>query len=248
MDFFNADTDALLIEYAQTKDFRLRDEIIRRNLSLARLIAGKFTGRGVEFDDLFQVASLALVSALERFDPDRGIRFSTFAVPSITGAVRNYFRDHYKLIRTPRNTQQLLKKLDEAAEECSQTLGRVPYVSELAEKMGIGIEELLELHEIKRMSSPVALDKELADEEHDHHDINGSEDAGYTDFENSETLRYALSKLDARERDVIQLRFFEGLTQKEAADRLDVAQMTVSRLERKALSRLRTIIDGGKPN
>lgn len=248
MDAFNADTEALFIEYARTKETHLRDEIIRRNLPLAKLIAGKFTGRGVEFDDLFQTASLALLTALERFEPARGIRFSTFAVPSVTGAVRNYFRDHSKLIRTPRNTQRLLKKLDEAAEELLQALGRAPYVSELAGKMGVSVEELLELHEIRRASAPVSLDRGLTDEDRDYYETNGADDAGYLDFENSETVRYALAQLDGREREVITLRFFEGLTQKEAASRLDIAQMTVSRLERKALARLRTIIDGGKLN
>lgn len=246
MDVFNTDTDVLLAEYARTRDVGLRDEIIRRNLPLARLIAGKFTGRGVEFDDLYQVASLALVSALERFDTSRGIKFSSFAVPSVTGEVRNYFRDHSRLIRTPRSAQLMLKKLDEASEECANELGRVPYISEIAEKMGISIEELLELHEIKRVSSPVSLNRELDDDEREFGDMSGEEDEGYAAFENNETVAYAVSQLDEREREVIKCRFFEGLTQKETALRLNVAQMTVSRIERRALERLKMIIDGGK--
>lgn len=246
MDVFNTDTDVLLAEYARTRDIGLRDEIIRRNLPLARLIAGKFTGRGVEFDDLYQVASLALVSALERFDPSRGIRFSSFAVPSVTGEVRNYFRDHARLIRTPRSARLMLKKLDDASEELASELGRAPYISEIAKKMGVSVEELLELHEIRRVSSPVSLNRELDDTEHELGDMNGEEDENFTIFENNETVAYAVSQLDEREREVINCRFFEGLTQKETAQRLNVAQMTISRIERRALEHLKMIIDGGK--
>lgn len=226
----------LLDEYAAAPTPALRDRIVEANLYIAQIIARRFSGRGVDTDDLFQVAALALVKALERYDPARGIQFASFVTPSMVGEVKNYFRDRSRAIRLPRRGAALLREIDRATDELAQSLGRMPRVDELAAALSISEDAVLEALEIGA-ASVVPLDARPA-EDADAPSLDqflGIDEAGYDRFEKRDALRRAMDGLDGRQREIIRLRYFENLPQREVAARMGVSQMTVSREERRAI-------------
>lgn len=235
------ETEAMLRQYAATGDIRLRDRVVELNLRYAAMVARKFSGKGVDYDDLYQVASLALFKAVDRFDPDRGIKFSTFVTPTMVGEVKNYFRDRSRTIRLPRNSAEMIRAVDRATEELLHSLHRHPTPDELADHMGTDVENVLLAIEMRASSRPVSLDfaPENEDEDAPLSAFLGMEEQGYQDMETGDLIRSALEKLDSRQREVIRLRFFEGLSQRDTADRLDISQMSVSRIERKALGTMK---------
>lgn len=235
--------ERLLLLYAQTQRPEYRDQVIEAHLYIAEIIARKFSGRGVDFDDLFQVASMALVRAAGRFDLTRGIQFSSFVTPAMVGEVKNYFRDKSRSIRPPRRTAELARLVERAREELTQSLCRVPRVDELAEATALTEDEVLEGLEAAA-SQPVSLDMNTTDDDEQltlAHAI-GSEEKGYSEFETSDMLKRGMERLSEKQREVIVLRFFENLSQREVAERLGVSQMTISRTERSALEQLRTAV------
>ena len=236
-----AQGDALLAQYALTRAPDLRDAIVETYLYIAEIVARKFSGRGVDYDDLYQVAALALVKGIERFDAGKGIKFASFITPTMVGEVKNYFRDRSRIIRLPRRSAQLARELREAKAKLEQQLGRSPKVSELAGEMGISEAEVLEALELGNAMTPASLDAQVADEDSETSlsTFLGFNDTGYSDFERNDMLQRAMSKLDARQRAVIIARFYEGLSQRDVAAQLDISQMTVSRIERQALEKLR---------
>jgi len=239
-------TEALLLRYAQTRDTYLRDRIVEKNLKLDAMVARRFSGKGVDYDDLYQVASLALFKAIDRFDPEKGVKFITYVTPTMVGEVKNYFRDRSRTIRLPRNSGEMLRALDRATEELTHELLRQPTAYELAEHMGIEVEDVLLALEMRGASRPASLDftPENEDEDAPISAFLGVEERGYSDFDNLETIRSAMAQLDERQREVIRLRFFENLSQREVAARLDISQMSVSRVERKALELMKTALAG----
>ena len=239
-------TEALLLRYAQTRDTYLRDRIVEKNLKVAAMVARRFSGKGVDYDDLYQVASLALFKAIDRFDPEKGVKFITYVTPTMVGEVKNYFRDRSRTIRLPRNSGEMLRALDRATEELTHELLRQPTAYELAEHMGIEVEDVLLALEMRGASRPASLDftPENEDEDAPISAFLGVEEKGYSDFDNLETIRSAMAQLDERQREVIRLRFFENLSQREVAARLDISQMSVSRVERKALELMKTALAG----
>lgn len=233
--------DALLAQYALSRAPDVRDAIVAAYLYIAEIVARKFSGRGVEYDDLYQVAALALVKGIDRFDADKGIKFASFITPTMVGEVKNYFRDRSRIIRLPRRSAQLAKDLREAKSRLEQQLGRSPKVSELAEAMALSEADVLEAMELGNAMTPASLDAQVADEDSEtslSHFL-GFDDPGYSDFERNDMLERAMSALDARQRAVIIARFYEGLSQRDVAAQLDISQMTVSRIERSALEKLR---------
>lgn len=229
----------LLADYAAAPTPALRDRIVEANLYIARYIARRFSGRGVDYDDLFQVAALALVKALERFDPARGIQFQSFVTPSMVGEVKNYFRDKSRAIRLPRRGATLAREIDRATDALAQRLGRMPRVDELAAALAVSEDAVLEALEVGA-SAVVSLDAAPADEEAPSLELFlGIDETGYTAVERRDALERAMAALDERRRAILRLRYFEGLSQREIAGRLGVSQMTVSREERKALEQLR---------
>lgn len=240
------DTEALLRRYAQTGDKNLRDLIVEQNLKIAAMVANRFSGRGVDFDDLYQVASLALLKAVDRFDPERGIKFVTFVTPTMVGEVKNYFRDRSRTIRLPRNSGELMRAIERATEALSQTLFRQPMPMELAEYLGLTVEEVLLAMEMRGASRPASLDfaPEAEDEDAPLSAFLGVEEKGFSEFESNETIKSAMAALDERQREVIRMRFFEGLSQRDAAARLGISQMSVSRMERRALELMKTALAG----
>lgn len=232
----------LLERYAAGRDPALRDELFERYLPLAQAVARKFSGRGVETEDLEQVAGMALLKALERFDPARGFRFVTYAVPTITGDVRNYLRDKSGLMRMPRDMRQRLYQMTQEQERFEREHLRAPTATELAERMGIAPEAFLALLSLRAQNEAVSLDTPVGEEGDTRlSDLLGSADDRFERMERSEWARWLLSKVGDTERELLTLRYRDGLGQRETARRLGISQMQVSRLERRALSRLRAI-------
>lgn len=218
-----------------------RDELVTSHLGLAHQLARRFLNRGETHDDLVQVASLALVKAAERFDPERGVMFSTFAAASIIGELKRHFRDRGWAVRAPRRLQELLLEIGSNAERLGQELGRAPTVAELAMAIGAtedGVLEALEAGQSYRTSSLDARDGEgqsMAE-------ALGSEDSEFTRVENHSALAHAMETLSPRDRSIVQLRFVDGLSQSEIAGRMGVSQMQVSRLLAASLRQLRASI------
>lgn len=230
--------ERLLARYAETREVGLRDRAVEGQLYIAEIVARKFSGRGVEYDDLFQVAALALTRAVERYDPERGARFATFATAAMVGEVKNYFRDKSRLIRAPRRSAERLRLVNAALEALTQELSRAPRADEIAQRTGMAEDEVLEALELKSLA-PLSLDAEPAEGERGVADALGEEDAGFLRVESASDLRRAMEALTPRQREVIDLRFFGGLSQREVARRTGASQMSVSRAERAALELLR---------
>lgn len=232
----------LLERYAASRDPALRDELFEHYLPLARAVARKFSGRGVETEDLEQVAGMALLKALERFDPSRGFRFVTYAVPTITGDVRNYLRDKSGLMRMPRDMRQRLYQMTQEQERFEREHLRTPTAVELSERMGIAPEEFLALLALRTQNEAVSLNTPVGEEgDTQLSDLLGSADDRFERMERSEWAQWLLSKVGDTERELLTLRYRDGLGQRETARRLGISQMQVSRLERRALSRLRAM-------
>ena len=232
----------LLERYAASHDPALRDELFEAYLPLARAVARRFAGRGVETEDLEQVAGLALLKALERFDPALGFRFVTYAVTTVTGDVRNYLRDRSGLMRMPRDMRQRLYQMTREQERFEREHLRAPTAEELAQRMGIGPEELLALMTLRMQSDTISLDTPVGDEgDTQLSDLLGGLDERFEEMEKNELAGWLLSKVGESERELLTLRYRDGLGQRETAKRLGISQMQVSRLERRVLSRLRAI-------
>ena len=229
----------LLEQYALSRDAVLRDRLVEGYLPLARAVARKFAGRGAEMEDLEQVASIALLKAIERFEPDRGFKFVTYAVPTITGELRNHLRDRSGLMRMPRDLRQRLYQLSRAQEAFEHEHLRAPTPAELAQRMGLSAEEVLTILSMRTQSEYVSLDTPVGEDGDTRlEEMLGGGDAGYEQLERREWMQWILSKVNDTEREMLLLRYRDGLGQRETARRLGVSQMQVSRLERRVLSRL----------
>lgn len=233
---------SMLEGYAATRDPALRDQLVESYLPLAKAVARKFMGRGAEIEDLEQVASIALLKALERFEPQRGNQFVTFAVPTITGDLRNYLRDRASLVRMPRDLRQRLFQMSREQEAFEREHLRAPTADELAACMGITREELLTLLSMRTGSEYVSLDTPVGEDgDTVLRDLIGGTDTGYEKLERREWMRWILSKVNETERELLLLRYRDGLGQRETARRLGVSQMQISRVERRVLGRLRAM-------
>lgn len=222
-------------------DFRKRrDRIVQRCLPLADHIARRFDGRGEARDDLVQVARLGLVNAVNRYDVDTGSDFVSFAVPTIMGEVRRYFRDNSWSVKVPRRLKELHLRLGAATSELSQRLGRAPTASELAAELEMNRDEVIEGLVAGSSYTTLSIDSGGGGEDAPAiADTLGGVDVSLDQIENREALRPLLAALPERDRTVLMLRFFEGLTQTQIAERVGVSQMHVSRLLAKSLARLR---------
>jgi RNA polymerase sigma-B factor len=231
-----------LRRYAAERDPADRQWLVERYLPLARHVASRYRGGSEPIEDLEQVASLALVKAVDRFDPDRGASFSSYAVPTISGELRRHFRDHTWALRVPRALQELAIKVGKAESALQLDLGRAPTAAEVADQLDCSVEELLEARDAagaNRMSSldaPVSSDD---DEGASLADVLGFEDQRLEEVERELALESALDVLDDRARTILRLRFQEELTQAAIGERVGLSQMHVSRLIRQALETLR---------
>jgi len=229
---------ALFAKYRQSRDLALRNEIVEKYLYIAAMIAKKFVGRGVEYDDLYQVASLALIKGVERFDERLGIKFSTFITPTITGEIKNYFRDRSRLIHLPRRTAELRAQVKQLADRLLSDTGRSPTPKELAEKLGVSEEDVVSAMEaggVVSLDRPVDGDGEGGS----FYDMLPADDGDFERIERRDSVEAALRTLSEQERRLVSYRFGQELSQMETAKRLNVSQMYVSRMERKILEKLR---------
>jgi RNA polymerase sigma-B factor len=230
------------VEYRRTGNRRLRDDLVEEHVGLADYLARRFADRGEAFDDLRQVALVGLLKAVERFEPDRGLRFSTFATPTIVGELKRHFRDRGWAVRVPRRVQELHLQLVKVVSTLSQELGRSPTPEEIARRTGTRVEDVLEAMEAGGVYRLASLDAALANEERSSLDLSarlGEDDAEFDGVERREELSALLNLLPSRERRIVFLRFFEGLTQSEIATEIGISQMHVSRLLTKSLETLR---------
>jgi len=239
-------TPALFEEFQRSHDPRLRERLILAHMNLVRYLARKFANRGEPLEDLIQVGMIGLINAIDRFDPERGIRFATYATPTIVGEIRRHFRDKGWAVKVPRRLQELSLAANRAVDELSQRLDRAPTISEIAERLGVADEEAVEALELSDLYELPSLDRDIGTDEDDSGgalaDYIGREDVEIERFERRNRLSQALKSLPERERQIIELRFFRNLSQTEVAKRMKISQMHVSRLQHRALSRLREYI------
>ena len=239
-------SEALFAEYGRTHDPALREQLILLHMNLVRFFARKYAGRGEPLEDLIQVGTIGLMNAIDRFDATRGIRFATYATPTIVGEIRRHFRDRGWAVKVPRRLQELNLAATRAADTLTQTLERSPTVKEIAAAIGSTEEEALEALELGSIYEPFSLEAEFDQEKDDSHtalaDYVGHEDKEIEAMALRSKLQDALNRLSPRERGVIELRFFAGISQVEAAKRLNISQMHVSRLQQRALAKLRELV------
>ncbi len=242
-----ADAGTLFVAWQQQADQRAREELVQRFLPLARKLARRYSGAREPFDDLLQVASLGLVKAIDRFDPERGTAFSSFAVPTILGELKRYFRDLGWAVHVPRGAQEQALKVEEAQQQLTARTGRPPSVYDLAEFLELSIEEVLDALETAGAHHTVSLDTPREDADGESGvlaDSFGEPDARFEFVDASVSIAAAAQQLSARERRVLELRFVQDLTQTQIADVIGVSQMQVSRILRRALAELRELTDG----
>ena len=237
----------LLERYHREDDKAARDALVERFLPLARQLARRYERQDEPLDDLLQVASMGLVKAIDRFDPSRGTAFSSFAVPTILGELKRYFRDVGWAVHVPRGMQERALEVNRAVSELSRTLSRSPTPAEIAEFTELALEEVLEAMEAATAYDSVSLEAPRSNGDGNGDgdagevvDRLGGEDPGYELAEYSATIAPQLRALPERDRRVLHMRFVEDLTQSEIAERIGVSQMHVSRLIRKALEQVRT--------
>jgi RNA polymerase sigma-B factor len=229
------------VAYAQGHDAGLREQLVAAHIGLAEYLARRFANRGEPLDDLVQVASLGLLKAVDRFDPERGVEFSTYATHTIVGELKRHFRDKGWAIRAPRRMQELYLRLGKVVATLGQELGRSPTIAELATETKVSEEEVLEALEAGQAYRSTSLDAPTGNEEGETLATRiGGEDPSLEDADSRATLSPLLAQLPSRERLILHMRFFDGLTQSEIATRLGISQMHVSRLLARSMAQLRS--------
>ncbi len=230
----------LFKRYKESGDIALRNEIAEHYLYIADILAKKFVGRGVEYDDLKQVASYALLRGIDRFDPDLGMQFTTFITPTVTGEIKNYFRDKSRLVKLPRRLNEISIAVKRFSAEYEAKEGEKPSVRKIARELQLSEEDVVKALEI---GGSVSLDgmaqNEEGEGERSLHSLIADEEDPYEEFETKQTLDAAMKTFTETERLLIKLRYTDGLSQSDTAKRLGVSQMFVSRMERKLLARLK---------
>jgi RNA polymerase sigma-B factor len=241
-----ASSPDLFRRWRRQRDRRARDELIERFLPLARKLARRYIPSSEPYEDLVQVASLGLVKAVERFDPDRGFAFTSFAVPTVVGELKRYFRDAGWALHVDRGAQELARKVLDAQHEVSGRTGRIPTIDELAQYLELSQEEVLDGLQTAEAYVTISLDGPVAGDDDGtatRLEAIGGEDGRLALIDQQATIFAAAKRLTERERRILFLRFGEDLTQSEIAERVGVSQMQVSRLLRRSLQRLRDLTD-----
>lgn len=228
----------LFEKYQQTRDIELRNQIVEKYLYMVDILIRKYLNKGVDYEDLYQVGSMALVYAVERYDASKGYEFTSFATPTIIGEIKRYFRDKGWAIKVPRRLKEISAQLAPAKEVLYGKLSRIPTVSELAEYLGYLEDDILEAMEGGQAYSTYSLNQTFDDGGDEGEGavlerFTGREESGFRSFENAELIKTVLADLSDKEKDIFRRRFFDNQTQQDIADDLGVSQMTISRLEKK---------------
>jgi RNA polymerase sigma-B factor len=235
----------LFSRYCATRDPALREQLVETYLPLARTIARRYQSPRVPTEDLVQVAAIGLMKAVDRYDPARGVAFSSYAVPTMVGEVQRHFRDHTWGVRPPRDLQERAQRVLALNRTLGAELGRPPSAGEIAEKLGLSLEDVVEALQACDARDTTSLDKPRAagDESHTLADAIGGDDGEFDRVDAAITAELLMTQLDEREREIIRLRFHEDLTQSEIGERIGCSQMHVSRLVRGALAKLTAAAD-----
>lgn len=242
-------THELFRLYKEEGDEEARQELIVNHLNLVRFIAGKFANRGEPLDDLVQVGTLGLIKAIDRFEPDRGLEFTTFATPTIMGEIKRHFRDKGWSVRVPRRLQELSAKINTTTDDLTAELQRSPTVREVAERLGVTVDEVLEAMESSSAYSSVPLEGIVPEEREESASVIEQYATVDRDLANSDDrmiLDEAIATFAPRDQELLRMRFKEGLTQAEIAEQLGVSQEQVSRLLRKLLKSMQEQMGPGR--
>ena len=237
-----ADDKILLRRYHEDGDLAAREELIERYMTLVRSLARRYAYRGEQLDDLVQIGAIGLIKAIDRFDLERGVELTTYATPNIIGEIKRHFRDKGWSVRVPRGLQELNVQVSKLIEQLTVQLGRSPTIPELAKAAGVEEEQVLEALESGRAYSSVSLSTgggSDEDGELDPLESLGTIEHEYEVSEDRAVLAPGFKVLDARERKILHLRFFSGLTQSQIAAEIGISQMHVSRLIRRSLEKIR---------
>ena len=229
---------ALFERYRKTRDAATRELLVKRYLRLAGSVASRYSRTSVSYDDRMQLACLGLLKAIDRFDPERGVAFSSFAVPTMVGELQRYFRDYTWMVRPPRELQERALRLESISEGLSGELGRAPSAAELAHATDLSLEEVLETLEAARARGGASLDQPVGREDETLAATIGQEDDEYRRVEDAVVAEDLLSELAPREQQILRLRFEHELTQSEIGAVVGLSQMQVSRIIRATLDQL----------
>ncbi|HZT84885.1 MAG TPA: SigB/SigF/SigG family RNA polymerase sigma factor [Gaiellaceae bacterium] len=239
------DDKLLLRRYHEDGDLQAREQLIEQYMSLVRSLARRYSYRGEQLEDLVQIGAIGLIKAIDRFDLERGVELTTYATPNIIGEIKRHFRDKGWSVRVPRGLQELNVQLSRLVEQLTVQLGRSPTIPELAKAAGVEEEEVLEALESGRAYTSLSLSIGGGggdDDDLDPLESLGTEEHQYEVSEDRAVLAPGFKALDERERKILQLRFFEGLTQSQIAQQVGISQMHVSRLIRRSLEKIRETI------
>jgi RNA polymerase sigma-B factor len=239
------DDKILLRRYHEDGDLQAREQLIEQYMSLVRSLARRYSYRGEQLEDLVQIGAIGLIKAIDRFDLERGVELTTYATPNIIGEIKRHFRDKGWSVRVPRGLQELNVQLSRLVEQLTVQLARSPTIPELAKAAGVEEEEVLEALESGRAYTSLSLSVGGGggdDDDLDPLESLGTEEHQYEVSEDRAVLAPGFKALDERERKILQLRFFEGLTQSQIAQQVGISQMHVSRLIRRSLEKIRETI------
>ena len=239
-------TRELFRRYKEDGDMEAREQLVMSHLNLVRFLANKFKNRGEPLDDRVQVGYLGLLKAIDRFDPDRGLEFTTYATPTILGEIKRHFRDKGWSVRVPRRLQELSAKVNQATDTLTTQFQRSPTIQEIADYLDASVDEVLDAMESSSAYSSVPLEGTGSSENDDAPSVidrYGSEDNELAFTDDRLVIEEALKGFSPREREVIELRFLKGMTQIEIAEQLGISQVQVSRLLRRTLKKIQDKID-----
>lgn len=239
-------TRELFRRFKEEGDMDAREKLVMSHLNLVRFIANKFKNRGEPIDDLIQVGYLGLLKAIDRFDPSRGLEFTTFATPTIMGEIKRHFRDKGWSVRVPRRLQELSAKVNQATDTLTSQLQRSPTIAEIADYLDATVDEVLEAMESSSAYSSVSLEAPSGADDDDTPSVidrYATEDSDLAFTDDRIIIEEALASFSPRERDVIEMRFLKGMTQIEIAEKLGISQVQVSRLLRRTLKKIQDRID-----
>lgn len=229
-------------EYAAHRTIELRNEIVEKNLYMVDILIKKYLGKGVDYDDLYQVGAIALVSAVERFDPTKGFEFRSFATPTILGEIKKHFRDKEWSLKVPRRMKEIAGKVQEVKDALTAQNGRVPSINEISEMTGFTHEQIMQAMESAKAYGTYSLESAVTDDDSEAGALEkyiGFEDSGYERIELGEIINNVLSGFSDTYRYIFKQRFIEGKSQSEIAQKLGVSQMTISRSEKAIIENFR---------
>jgi len=234
----------LFLEYSKKRDTETRDKIFEEYMYIAEILSKKYTNKGVDFDDIYQIACIGLLYAIDRFDIERGFEFSSFATPTILGEIKKYFRDKTWTMKIPRRIQELSKKVNSAKVYLMQKNQEVPTPAEIGDYLRCTEEEVLEAMEASKAYNPKSLDLKYETGSEDNNislmDIVGEKDDSFKNVEDKDFIKRVMKKLNKLERTIVEKRYlYDDKTQEQLGQELDISQVTVSRIEKRIFEKFK---------